>query len=136
MSLVRAYVQAKDGDYRNAVQIADKCCVAPSENVKDAPPIVWIWAASAYAAATMAAHKDQQIKDEQRVALEGEYGKRAVEVLRSILANDDFSSPKARQELLKDEEFSILNNRDDFQKLIRESSDRARRSYKSDDPDH
>jgi hypothetical protein len=112
--LIRAYLQATEGRYREAVEIVDQHW--PKEI--DVNPSVQLWAMSTFAAAARALQQDSEIDDTLRGQLLDDYGQRAVDVLRNLLNADEYASPEARKALLDVDEYSVFRDRTDFKELI------------------
>ncbi len=117
--LLRAYVKASAKEYKDAIKLADAHCLQPTDEVESGWS-GWAWAASAYALSAQAVLDDETIAESERVALADKYSEKAVGMLRRVVVGDEYSTPSARKELLEDEEYTVLRDREDFKQLLHE----------------
>jgi serine/threonine-protein kinase len=114
----RATVLARKGDYVSALTEAEAAA-------KD--PIDFYSAAAVYAVSSTVASQDPYVPEADRKTLEERYAARAVELLAQAHAGAFFKNPKNLESLNEDTDFDPLRSRRDFQALLKQIDQDAKR---------
>jgi eukaryotic-like serine/threonine-protein kinase len=109
--LLRAEALVRSGNYRTAVQDADRLTPAGSGNV-------FLRFARIYSLAAGSVGADEKLPPSERKKLADQYAARAIEILVAAHAKNHFKSPSSMGNLQEDPELQALRERPEFKKLI------------------